>query len=160
MENDPSDAAASSIIPSVRATRGDANPSAGWRSEKVTVVGDYEIPNRVAMRVKVVLKGAPVGSDVCLAGPSRLQRVNVESKLSNVRENHITTALVVNTSGGPVRVRHGVYLGDGLVYDRKVVSEPLEFPTACAAAVRSSSDIERGQRPHLSSFVSVVDFPE
>ncbi len=57
-------------------------------------------------------------------------------------------------------VRHGVYIEDGLMYDRKVVTEPLEFPTACAAAVRSSSDIEPGQRPHLSSFVNVVDYPE
>ncbi len=45
------------------------------------------------------------------------------------------------------------------VYDRKVVAEPLEFLTACAAAVRSFSNIERGQRPHLSSFI-VVDYPE
>ncbi len=59
-----------------------------------------------------------------------------------------------------MRVRHGVYLGDGLVYDRKVVAELLESPTACAAAVRSSSDIKRGQRPHLSSFYNVVDYPE
>ena len=160
VENDQSNAVASTIIPSVCATRGDVDPLAGWRSEKATVVGNYEVPNRVAMRVKVALKGAPVGSDVCLSGPCKLQKVNVESTLSTVRENHQTTALIVNTSGGPVRVRHGVYLGDALVYDRKVVPEPLEFPTACAAAVRSSTDIERGQRPHLSSFVNVVDYPE
>ncbi len=157
---DHSNAATSRIVPSVYVTREDANPLAGWRTEKATVVGNYESPNRVALRVKVALKGVPVGSDVCLSGPSKLQKVSVESTLSTVRENHIITAFVVNTSGGPVRVRHGVYLGDGLVYDRKVVAKPLEFPMACAAAVRSSSDIERGQRPHLSSFVNVVDYQE
>ncbi len=59
-----------------------------------------------------------------------------------------------------MRLRHGVYIGDGLVYDRKVVAELQEFPSACSAAVRASSDIERGQNPHLSSFVNDVDYPE
>ncbi len=98
--------------------------------------GTYEIPDRVAMRVKVAIKGAPVGSDVCLSGPYKLQKLSVESTLSTVREDHVTTALLGNNSRGPLHVRLGVYIGDGLVYDRKVVAEPLEFPTACTATVR------------------------
>ncbi len=105
------------------------------------------------MRIKVAMKGTAIGSDVCLSGPCKLQKLRVESTLSTVWGDHVPTALLVNTSGGPVHVRHGVYKGDGLVYDRKVVIKPLEFPTACAAAVRSSSDTEHGQRPHLSSCV-------
>ena len=72
----------------------------------------------------------------------------------------MTCALVVNTTRGPVLIRNGVYIGDGLVYDRKVVTEPLEFPTACVASVHSSVDIEPGQVPPLSSLVNVVDYPE
>lgn len=42
-------------------------------------------------------------------------------------------------------MKHGVYLGDGLVYDQKELPTPLEFPTACVAVVKFSGNIELGQ---------------
>ncbi len=153
------DDSTSRIVPSVHApstfdTRDD------WKYVKATVVGNHEIPDRVAMHIPISLPHAPIESDVCFTGPCKPKRLAMESTFSTVREGHVASALVVTTTGGPVRVKHGVYLGDGLVYDRKLLPTPLEFPTACVAAMQSSADIELGQDPTLSSLVNVVDYPE
>ena len=154
------EAGASLTVPSVYASRKIPSTPVEWKTVKATVVGDHEIPDRVAMHIPVAVPDAPIDGDICISGPGKLNRLAIESTLSTVRENHRTCALVVNTTGGPVRIRSGVYIGDGLVYDRKVVAEPLEFPTACVASVCSAIDIEPGQGPPLSSLVNVVDYPE
>ncbi len=56
------------------------------------------------MGINAALKGATAGSDLFL-GVCKLQEVSVESTLSTVRKDHVTTALLVNTSGGPLLPR-------------------------------------------------------
>ncbi len=85
----------------------------------------------------------------------------MEATLSTVRKGHVTSALTVNTADASVPIKRGVFLGEGLVYDREVVPEPLEFPIACLASVQTSADdIELVQGPSLSSRVNEVDYPE
>ncbi len=52
-----------------------------------------------------------VGSNVCLKGIGCIQRLGVESTLFTVCEGHATDVLVVSTTGGPVKVKHGLLLG-------------------------------------------------
>ena len=65
--------------------------------------------------------------------------------LSTVREGNVTFVLVVNITRGPARVKDGVYLGDGLVYDQKLLLTDLNFPTACVGVVKFSADIQVGR---------------
>ncbi|MPC62045.1 hypothetical protein E2C01_056125 [Portunus trituberculatus] len=62
----------------------------------------------------------------------------------------------MKVTGGPVREKHGLYLGDGMVYDQKVLPTPLEFRIDCTPTVSSTSANEFGQNPPLSSLVSVL----
>ncbi len=99
-----------------------------------------------------------MGCDVCLNGISCIQRLGVESTLSSVLEGHVTDALVVNTTGGPVKIKQGLLLGKCLAYNQNVVPKPLDFPTDSVSSVCTSSvDTELGQAPTLRSVVNVVD---
>ncbi len=130
----------------------------GWKEVKATVLRDHEIPDRVANRIPVRVPDATVGS---FDWNSSIQRLTAEYTLSTVREGHVTDALVVNITGGPVRIKHEILLGKCLAYNLKVVPVPLEFPTACVFSVHKSSvDTELGQPPTLRSVVNVVDYPE
>ncbi len=81
--------------------------------------------------------------------------------MNTVREGHQTAGFVVNTTGGPVKIKHGVFLSKALAYDKQVIPEPMEFPRTCVASVgQLPCDSERGLDPTLSSFFSVVDHPE
>ncbi|MPC61730.1 hypothetical protein E2C01_055805 [Portunus trituberculatus] len=80
--------------------------------------------------------------------------------LSAVQEGHITFTLVENVTEGPVRVKHGFYLGDELVYHQKVLPTPLEFPAACVTTASCTTDMELEQGPTLRSLVNVVDYLE
>ncbi len=125
------------------------------------MVGYHEIQARSAKRIPIRVLDAVVGSDVCLNGISYIQRLGVESTLSAVREGHVTDALVVNTTGGPVKIKQGLLLRKFLAYNQNVVPEPLDFPTASVSSVCTSSvDTELGQAPTLRSVVNVVDYPE
>ncbi len=78
-----------------------------------------------------------------------------------MRDGHRASALVVNTTGGSVKLKKGIFLSKTLAYDKRVIPEPLQFPQACIASVdRLSSNSEQGRDPTLSSHVSVVDYPE
>ena len=57
-----------------------------------------------------------------------MQRLAVEPTLCTVREGHKTNALVLNTTGGSIKLRQGVFLSEALAYDGQVVSEPLDLP--------------------------------
>ncbi len=103
-----------------------------------TVIGNHEIPNRMAIHIPVSIPKATVGCDICLEGPSRVNKLAVEPTLNTVRDGHRTTALVVNTTGGPIKLKQGVLLTQALAFDRKVVSEPLDLPDACITSVHSS----------------------
>ncbi len=68
-----------------------------------------------------------MSSDICVYYASNTHRFAVETTLSRVRKGHLREALVVNTSGAPVTVKHGMRLSPCLAYGTQVVSEPAEF---------------------------------
>ncbi len=124
--------------------------------------GDCEIPDRVAAPIRVGVPHALLGSHVCLQGSKIIKRLAIEPTISSVEKGHVTVALAVNTTGSQIKIKHGPKLGDCLLSDRKVVTNPLEFPTAWVAQTwKSSFDtdiIELGSSIDL--VVKVVDYPE
>ena len=132
-----------------------------WVQSKATVVGTHIIPPRTAVNVPVSVPHAQIGTDVCLEGPSNLNRLSVEPTLNTIAENNTTIAAVVNSSDQPVKLKPGVNLTKVLIFDRKVVPESCDIPEACVAPVLSSTpDTEPGKAPTLSSFVTDVDYPQ
>ncbi len=89
---------------------------------------------------------AQVGIDVCIDGAHNTHRIAVESTLSRVREGNLTEALVVNTSGAPTALKHGQHIGQVLVYDRQVASEPEELPSVYISAISTKSHDAAAQR--------------
>ncbi len=90
-----------------------------------------------------------------------LAMLAVEPTFNTVREGHKTVAFVVKTTGGPVKIKHGVLLSKALAYDKRVIPKSMEFPRACVASVgQLPCDSERGPDPTLSSCVSAVGYPE
>ncbi len=77
------------------------------------------------MHIPVSVPNATVGCDLCLEGPSRVNTLAIESTLNTVRKGGRTVALVVNTTGGPVKLRNGIILGRALAFDGQVLPEPL-----------------------------------
>ena len=133
----------------------------GWKLIKATVLGSHCIPDRTAVLLPVSIPNVPKGCDVCVEGPSRVNKLAVEPTLNTIHEGNRTTVLAVNTSGGPIKLKQGVFITQALVYDQRVVPEALEISAASVASLRrSAGDIEQGTGPTLSSFVNVVDYPE
>ena len=113
------------------------------------------------MHISVSVPKATVGCDICFEGPSRVKRLVVESTLNRVREGHKTDLLVVNTTGGPIKLKQRVLLSQALAYDKPVVSEPLGMPSACVASLYNSTSHNKPvETQTLDSFVTVVDYPE
>ncbi len=104
------------------------------------VEGTQEIPDRAKKSIKVKVQEAHAGSDICIDGALSISRVGVESTLSRVREGHLTEALVVNMSGAPITLKRGLRLGQRLVFDKPVSSEPEEFPVDYVSAVGSQKE--------------------
>ena len=135
--------------------------AAGWKSIKATVIGNHLIPDRMAVLIPVSIPKVPLGCDVCMEGPSRVNKLAVEPTLTTVHTENQTSVLAVNMSGGPINLKQGVFITQALVYDQKVVPEALEVPAASVASLSGSAgDIEQGMGPTLSSFVNVVDYPD
>ncbi len=101
-----------------------------WKCIKATVCGDYEIPDRVAAPIRFRAKDAPVGSYVCLEGSKNIKLLAIEPTISLVEEGQLIVKAVVNTTGSSVAITHGPKQGSCLFYDRRVVTNPLEFPTS------------------------------
>ncbi len=76
-------------------------------------------------------------SDICVDHASNTHRLGVGTTLSRVREGHLREALVVNTSGAPFTIKHGMRLSPCLAYGTQVVSEPAEFPSICVSSIVS-----------------------
>ena len=70
-----------------------------------TVIGDNETPHRVAMYIAVSVPKLTVSCDICLESPIHIKRLVVESTLNTVRDGHTTVALVINTTGGPIKLK-------------------------------------------------------
>ncbi len=83
----------------------------GWKIVNAIVNGNHEIPQRTAMHIPVPVPNATFGWDLCLEGPSRVNSLAIESTLNTVREGGRTVALLVNTTGGPVKLRNGIFFG-------------------------------------------------
>ncbi len=107
----------------------------GWKSVIAIVMGNHEIPQRTAMHIKVSVPNVTAGCDLCLEGPSRVSTLAIESTLNTVHEGGQTVALVVNTTGGPVKLRNGIFLGRALTFDGQVLPEPLELKYTPVGAV-------------------------
>ncbi len=104
---------------------------------------------------------AQIGSDVCIYGAPNICRIAVESALSRVREGNLTEALVVNTSGAPITLKHGQQIGQVLAYDRQVASELEELPSAYVSTVSSQIHDAAAQRPpSLEPVIKVAHYSE
>ncbi len=130
-----------------------------WPTVSAKVEGTQEIPDRAAKKIKVRVDKAKVGSDVCIDGAPNICRIAVESTLSRVKEGNLTVALVVNTSGAPITLKHGQHIGQCLVYDRQVASEPEELPSAYVSTISSQThDAAAGQLSSLELFIKVAHY--
>ncbi len=81
-----------------------------WKQVNATVTGNHEIPDRTAIHIPVSVPSATVGCNICLEGASYVKQLAVEQTLNTVREGHKTVAFVVNTTCGPLKIKHGVLL--------------------------------------------------
>ena len=132
-----------------------------WMEIGATVIGNHEIPDRTAMHIPVAVPGATVGCDICLESHSHVNRLAVEPTLNTVRTGNRTLAFVVNTTGGPVKIKQGVLLTQALAYDRQVVEEPLLSKSQNVASVYSgTSDKPKTATPTIDSIVKIQDYPE
>ncbi len=97
--------------------------------------GTQTISENVAQRVRVRLPYAPVGSDVCIDGAPNFHGLAVEPTLSRVKDGHLSEALVLNTSGMGITLKHGVKLGHCLLYDKNIIPDPIELPTEYVSSI-------------------------
>ncbi len=126
-----------------------------WPTFSAKVERTQEIPNRAAKIITIRVDKAQVGSDVCIDGASNTHRIAVKSTFSRVIKGNLTEALVVNTSGAPITLKHGQHIGQVLVFDRQISSEPEELPSAS-----QSHDATDQQSPSLESFIKVAHYNE
>ncbi len=116
-----------------------------------------EISDRAAKMIVIMVDKAQVGRDICINGAPNTHGIAIESTLSRVREGNLTEALVVNTSGAPITLKHGQHIGQVLVYDRQVASEPEELPSVYVSAISIQSHDAAAQRsPSLKPFIKVA----
>ncbi|MPC75621.1 hypothetical protein E2C01_070014 [Portunus trituberculatus] len=113
--------------PELLCTAGKTTHRGKWTVVQATVIGSHNIPDRTAMHIPVSVPNARVGCDICIGGHSRVKRLAVEPTLCTVRDGHQTSALVVNTTGGPIKLRQGVFLSEALAYDGQVAPEPMDL---------------------------------
>ncbi len=106
------------------------------------------------MHIPVSVLNATVGCDLCLEGPSCVNTLAIESTLHTVREGGRPVALVVNTTGGPIKLRNGVFLGCALAFDGQVLPKPLEFKhTPVDAVNQPCAGGKTSQGSSLGSFL-------
>ena len=155
------------VVPLVRKLTVRQTPChSNFQIGKALVIGSHEIPARTGANIPVKIPRAPEGSDVCIEGPSKHSVLSVESTLNTVGEARSTSALVVNQSDTPVKIKDGLFLSEVLIYPHKIVSEPMDFPlptapSACVAPVSSTpGDIGPEMSSNLGTFVTKVDYPE
>lgn len=83
---------------------------------------------------------------MCVDNTSHLKNLAVESTLSRVKEKHVTEAVVVNTSGVPIFLKHGVCRSCCLVYGTQVASEPADFPSFFVSGIiNQANDLTKAQ---------------
>ncbi len=130
-----------------------------WPTVSAKVERTQEIPDRTAKMITIRVDKGQVGSDVCIGGAPNTCPIAVESTLFRVREGNLTEALVVNTSGAPIALKHGQQIGQVLIYDRQVASEPEELPSVYVFDISSQSHDAAAQRsPFLEPFIKVAHY--
>ncbi len=68
---------------------------------------------------------------------------------------------MINTTGGPVKLRNGVFLGRALAFDGQVLPEPLELKHTPVGAVNQPCACEKtSYASSIGSFLKVGDYPE
>ncbi len=113
------------------------------------------------MHIPVSVPNATVGCDLCLEGPSRVNTLAIESTLNMVREGGRTVALVLNTTGCPVKLRNGLFLGRALAFDGQVIPESLELKhTPVGAVHQPCAGDKTSQASSLGAFLKVGDYSE
>ncbi len=131
----------------------------GWKSVNAIVMGNHEIPQRTAVHINVSIPNATVGCNLCLEGPSPVNSLTIESILNTVSEGGRTVGLVVNTTGGPFKLRNGVFLGCALAFDGQLLPEPLELKhTPVGAVYQPCAGYKTSQASYLGSFLKVGDY--
>ncbi len=130
-----------------------------WPTVSAKVERTQEIPDRAAKMITIRVDKAQIGSDVCMDGAPNVCHIAVESTLSRVREGNLTEALVANTSGVPITLKHGQHIGQNLIYDRQVASEPKELPSVYVSTISSQIHDAAAQRsPSLEPFIKVTHY--
>ncbi len=130
-----------------------------WNSVNEVVLDNHEIPHRFAVRVPVSL-AEPVDSADCFDAPSLVQALTLEPILATVRDGNTAETLVVNNSGGPVRLRKGVVLTRALAYGAQVTSQPLDLPSFSISEFAGVQLGGENTNPKLDNHVNVKDYPE
>ena len=74
-----------------------------------------------------------------------------------MKEGHLSEALVVNTSGAAISLKHGARLSPCLAYGAQVVLEPEEFPSASVSSIVSASRDHSDVQTSMESFVKGDD---
>lgn len=92
---------------------------------------------------------------VSLERSTNINRLAIVSTHSSVREGQVTFILVVNFTGNLIKIKRNLKLGESLLYDRTVVPNPLEFPTALTPLT-----LMRDKGPFSYSAVKVADYPD
>ncbi len=130
-----------------------------WPSVSAKVKGTQEIPDRAAKIITIRVVKALVGTDVCIDGVPNTHCIAEESTLSRVIEGNLTEALVVNTSGAHITLKHSQHIGQILLFDRQVASEPEDLPSVYVSAISSQTHDAAAQRsPSLEPFIKVAHY--
>ncbi len=93
-----------------------------------------------------------MSSDICVDYVSNTHRFAVGTTLSRVRKGHLREALVVNNSGAPFTVEHGMRFSPCLAYGTQVVSEPAEFPVIGVSSIVSLREDHSNSHTPLEPF--------
>lgn len=123
-----------------------------WMNIKASVFGNDEAPDCLTKTVQIHAPDVPIGSHVCRDGSKNIKR---QLKLLFPRFKK-----VFNITDGQMKIKHGLHLGECLLYDRKVVANPLEFQTVWLPQIGKftfDNNKEQG-RFHISP-VKVVNYP-
>ncbi len=123
------------------------------------VEGTQTISGSVAQRVRVRLPDAPVGSGVCIDGAPDFHRLAVEPTLSRVKDGQLSEALVLNTSGTGITLKHGVKLGHCLLHDKNIIPDPIELPTEYVSSILSlTGNHKEGTNDDFEQYLKVSHY--
>ena len=123
------------------------------------VIGDQYIGPTSALRIPVRVLKASKGSCVLSQPDSvRVHRLALESTLSFVKHDHITDALVTNTTGSFITLKDGVHIGTFTVVDETSFQDAAPLIAAVSTQTPAHS-FPSDLASQLETYVRVVDYP-